>query len=203
MIAGLLAWLAAHVSGVRARWCGGPPETKARVYFANHTSHLDFVVLWASLPRHLRGRTRPVAARDYWDRGPVRRYVARTAFRALLIDRAHVSAHRNPVDAMAAALDEGESLIVFPEGTRNTGLQMQPFKSGLYHLAKKRPDVDLVPVYLDNLNRILPKGEFLPIPLLSSVTFGPPLRVGEDEGRNAFLARARNAVQELRDRWMR
>jgi 1-acyl-sn-glycerol-3-phosphate acyltransferase len=74
------------------------------------------------------------------------------------------------------------------------------FKSGLYYLAKKRPDLELIPVYIDNMNRILPRGEFLPVPLLSSITFGPPMWLEAGETKNEFLERARKAVLKLRER---
>jgi 1-acyl-sn-glycerol-3-phosphate acyltransferase len=169
-----------------------------RVYFANHTSHLDAIVLWASLPSELRHITRPVAAKDYWEKGFVRRYMART-FNALLIDRRVIKVHQSPVDLMLREIGEQQSLIVFPEGSRNPEAEIGEFKSGLYYLAKKRPDLELVPVHIDNLNRVLPRGEFLPVPLLSLVTFGPPIWLESGEPKAEFLERARGAVQRLKD----
>jgi 1-acyl-sn-glycerol-3-phosphate acyltransferase len=88
---------------------------------------------------------------------------------------------------------------VFPEGGRNTESEIGEFKSGLYYLAKKRPDLELVPVHIDNLNRVLPRGEFLPVPLLSLVTFGPPLWLESGEPKSGFLERARESVRRLKD----
>jgi 1-acyl-sn-glycerol-3-phosphate acyltransferase len=88
-------------------------------------------------------------------------------------------------------------LIIFPEGTRGSSGEIGPFKSGLDYLARQRPDVDLVPVHLHNLQRIMPKGEFLPVPQLSCVCFGAPLPRLEGEPKAAFLARAREAVERL------
>ena len=90
------------------------------------------------------------------------------------------------------------SVILFPEGTRGSGDEPARFKSGLYYIAKARPTLELVPVYLENLGRILPKGEFLPVPLLATATFGSPLRLVEGESRDAFLERARAAIIALR-----
>src|SRR5262249_31779262 len=169
-----------------------------RVYFANHTSNLDALIVWTSLPAPLRARTRPVAAQDYWSADKLRHSIATKIFNAVLIERKKVTARNNPLDLLLAALDEKFSLIIFPEGGRHDGVEAGPFKSGLYHLGAKRPSVDLVPVYIDNANRILPKGEILPVPLLSSVSFGASLRVNEDEAKQDFLERARTAVNGLR-----
>jgi 1-acyl-sn-glycerol-3-phosphate acyltransferase len=194
MIAGALAAGVRLFTGVQARWLGCAPDATQRVYFANHTSNMDFLVLWSVLPTAARLRTRPVAASDYWRGGRLRLYLADEVFRGVLIERDKVTRANNPMEQLIAVLKGGESLIIFPEGGRTAEPEMRPFKSGLYHMAKAMPDIDLVPVYLDNANRVLPKGEFLPIPLLCSVNFGAPLRLLADESRDAFLTRARAAV---------
>lgn len=197
------AWL---LTGATARWVGVAPEPVQRVYYANHSSHLDFVVLWSALPRTLRERTRPVAGADYWTKSAVRRYLAGKVFRAVLIprraegelSRAEVLASaKAAVAATAAALDGGDSIILFPEGTRGPGGMPQPFKSGIYHLCLERPGIELVPVWLDHLSRVLPKGEFAPVPLAATATFGAPLRLAAGEERDAFLARAHAALVAL------
>jgi 1-acyl-sn-glycerol-3-phosphate acyltransferase len=210
MVAALIVGLARLLSGSQARWVGCEPSLRQRVYFANHSSHLDFVVLWAALPGPVRRLTRPVAARDYWEPNAFKRYLAVHVFNAGLVTRglegrggdhaAAVAAARRSVEEAAAALGDRYSLILFPEGTRGAGAEVGPFKSGLYHLARLRPDVELVPAYLENLNRILPKGEVLPVPLMGSVSFGAPLSLGADEPRDAFLTRARAALVELKPR---
>jgi 1-acyl-sn-glycerol-3-phosphate acyltransferase len=198
MTSTLLAVIARILSGASVRWIDSQPDTRQRVYFANHTSHLDSIVLWSTLPQAVRALTRPVAAKDYWEKGAVRRYMART-FNALLIDRTDIKVHQSPVDLMLREIGHDQSLIVFPEGSRNTESEIQEFKSGLYYLAKKRPDLELVPVHIDNLNRVLPRGEFLPVPLLSLVTFGPPMWLEQGEPKVDFLERARTSVRRLRD----
>lgn len=197
MIAALLAGVARVISGATVRWSGCAPDTRSRVYFANHTSHFDFLVLWSALPGEVRAVTRPVAAKDYWEAGRLRRYFATRVFRAVLIDRRHLADEDDPVEVMLTAMGDRHSLILFPEGTRGTSGEVGPFRGGLYDLALLRPQAELVPVYIENLNRILPKGEFLPLPLMSSVTFGPVLRVGVGETKAAFLERARGAILSL------
>ncbi len=194
----VLSVTARLLSGASVRWIDCQPDECQRVYFANHTSHLDAIVVWSALPRNLRALTRPVAAKDYWVRGWVRRYLAKT-FNALLIDRREIKVHQSPVDLMIREIGEKYSLIVFPEGGRSSGEEIGEFKSGLYYLCKKRPDLEVVPVHIDNLNRVLPRGEFLPVPLLSCVSFGPPLWLEAGEPKADFLKRAREAVVRLKE----
>ena len=164
VIGSALAGLSRLVTGATVVWHCDPRREGPRIYFGNHSSHLDFMLIWSALPTGLRRGARPVAGRDYWENGPVRRYLAAQVFHAVLIDRAgegvrcDPTAARASIERMAAELDAGHSLIVFPEGTRARDGDVGPFKSGLFHLARTRPDAELVPVYLENLNRILPKG---------------------------------------------
>lgn len=198
-IAACVAALARLASGPSVRCAEDGPCRGQCIFFANHGSHLDFVVLWAVLPDDLRARTRPVAARDYWESSRLRQYMATRVFRAVLVDRAGGSLGqlRTQMDQLIAALDGGDSLIIFPEGTRGSSGGIGPFKSGLDYLARQRPNIDLVPVHLHNLQRIMPKGEFLPVPQLSCISFGAPLRLRDGEPKAAFLARAREAVASL------
>ncbi|MBI4179155.1 1-acyl-sn-glycerol-3-phosphate acyltransferase [bacterium] len=204
-VALIFVGLARLISGAQARWVGCEPSTRQRIYFANHTSHLDFAVLWSALPREVRALTRPVAGRDYWERTALRRYLAVSVFHAVLVDRGgppdrapRLAAAQRTVALAAAALGTRHSLIIFPEGTRGSGEHVAPFKAGLYHLCLLRSDVELVPAWLENLNRVLPKGEILPVPVLGSVTFGPPLRLKPGEPKDEFLERTRRALLGLR-----
>ena len=183
--------------GAHARWMGSLPRDTTRIYFANHGSHLDTLVLWGALPGWLRRLTRPVAAKDYWGKPGIRRWFAHNVFNALLIDRTRSNADEDPLAPLHDALDKGDSLILFPEGTRGTERLPAPFKSGLYHLAMRHPDVELVPVYLENLYRSMPKGAHIPVPLTCAVRFGPPLLRVPNEDKAAFLERARDAVIQL------
>jgi len=197
MRARLLITAVKLISGASPRWLGSRPDVRQRIYFANHTSNLDALVLWVSLPHAVREVTSPVAARDYWAANAIRQFIATKIFNAVLIERKKVTAHENPMDDMLAALENKYSLIIFPEGGRSLDAEMKPFKSGLYHLAKKRPDIELIPTHIDNANRILPKGEVLPVPLLCCISFGAPMQIAEGENKVAFLERARNAVNQL------
>ena len=196
----LLAALARILSGLSIRWVGCRPEVRQRVYYANHTSHLDFLVLWSALPREVRAFTRPVAAKDYWEVGRTRRYLAAGLFNAILVQRGNISVEgrARQLDLLLEALGDRYSLIMFPEGTRGTGSEIAPFKSGIYHLSLRKPDLELVPVYMHNLGRILPKGECIPVPMLSRIDFGAPIRVLDGEPKETFLGRAREALGSLK-----
>ena len=186
------------ITGAQARWIGCAPVPEKRVYFGNHASHADFVLIWASLPPQLRRITRPVAGADYWEKGPVRRYLIHDVLNGVLVDRGNPASHDAPIARMTSALDGGDSLILFPEGTRNTTEEtLLPFKSGLYRVASARPDVELVPVWMENQGRVLPKGETIPVPLLCSINFGEPQKLVPGETKMDFLARARGALLEL------
>jgi len=203
MIGQVLASACRAISGARIEWRCDPHAGLQRIYFGNHTSHLDFIVIWSALPPRLRPHVRPVAGYDYWAQGAVRRYLAGEVFRAVLIERGQAGrsdaegAARASIDRIARDMGAADSVIVFPEGTRSATGTLGAFKSGLYHLSRARPDAQLIPVHLENLNRILPKGEALPVPMLSRVTFGAPLSSTSDEPKDRFLARARNAVLQL------
>jgi 1-acyl-sn-glycerol-3-phosphate acyltransferase len=200
----LIIGAAGLLTGVRAIWSGTTPKAEQTLYFANHTSHGDFVLLWATLPPDLRALTRPVAGQDYWMASKVRQFIGADVFNALMIRRDGSGQGDNPVEQMKEALDGGDSLIMFPEGTRNTGDEiLLPLKSGLFHLARACPNVRLVPVWIENLKRVLPKGTLVPIPLACTVRFGTPIVLAEDEDKNTFIARARAAMLDLRPEYDR
>ncbi len=193
-----ISLFARFITAPRAIWQGIEPVRRQRVYFANHSSNGDFVLIWTVLPQPLRRQTRPVAALEYWLTSPLRAFIGRDVFNAVLIDRRPEARTADPVAQMVEALDQGSSLILFPEGQRNsTDAPILPFKSGLYHLARARPDVDLVPVWIANLNKVMPKGEIIPVPLICTLTFGAALHLSPDEPKEVFLERAANALLSL------
>ncbi|MBB4219523.1 lysophospholipid acyltransferase family protein [Variovorax guangxiensis] len=291
MLAKLTGWLLLGIvrllTGAQARWYGCPPKAEQRIYFANHQSHADLVMIWAALPEELRSITRPIAARDYWANTPVKRWITTEVFNAVYVERQAAAAPAavpaapatpaapeaappapaarplderiepsmepllplappappveaasgaqgqldlpeppapppapspeppppaapepaptaaapasDPLAPLVEALRSGDSIIIFPEGTRGHTGEPQKFKSGLYTLATMFPEVVLVPAWIDNVQRVMPKGEIVPVPILCSVTFGAPVRVEEGEERRPFLDRARAAVIALRD----
>ncbi|RST54469.1 lysophospholipid acyltransferase family protein [Variovorax sp. MHTC-1] len=235
------------LTGAQARWWGCPPKAEQRIYFANHQSHLDLVMIWAALPEELRSITRPIAARDYWATSPFKRWITTEVFNAIYVERGGSAPVPPPAAAPAPseeriepsfdavvqtelplsppvvetmeptapvvpgsaealaplqplieALQSGDSIIIFPEGTRGHTGEPQKFKSGLFTLAQMFPEVVLVPAWIDNVQRVMPKGEVVPVPILCSVTFGEPVRLEEGEERRPFLDRAREAVVALR-----
>lgn len=195
----LLSFIARLITGTQGHWKGCPPTAQQRIYFANHQSHLDWMLIWAALPKDLRATTRPIAAKDYWTATPFKHWLTREVFRAVYVARQRTD-DQDPLEPLAVALANGDSLVIFPEGTRSNKGEPQPFKSGLYHLAQQFPDVQLVPAWIDNVQRVMPKGEVVPVPILCSVTFGAPIHLEAGEDKTAFLARARAAVIALRPR---
>lgn len=197
LVAGFINGVARAVTGTRALWRGCAPEPVQRVYFGNHSSHADFILIWSSLPPAIRKPTRPVAGADYWDRSGLRGYLIHRVFRGVLVHRERSASSVDPIAVMVGVLDEGASLIIFPEGTRNLREGLLPFKSGIFRLAQARPQIEFVPVWLDNLQRVMPKGKLLPLPILCTVTFGAPIKLRGGESCEDFLARARDALLDL------
>ncbi len=193
----LLAFVARLVTGAQGHWQGCPPKAEQRIYFANHQSHLDWVLIWAALPRELRAVTRPIAARDYWTATPFKQWITTAVFNAVYVSRTRTE-DQDPLEPLVEALRNGDSLVIFPEGTRSNKGEPQPFKSGLFHLAEQFPDVTLVPAWIDNVQRVMPKGEVVPVPILCTVTFGTPVQLQPGEDKRSFLSRARAAVLSAR-----
>ena len=193
----LIAFIARLITGAQGHWKGCAPKAEQRIYFANHQSHLDWVLIWAALPSELRATTRPIAARDYWTGTPFKHWLTREVFNAVYVNRQRTD-DQDPLEPLQDALRNGDSLVIFPEGTRSNKGEPQPFKSGLFHLAGQFPEAQLIPAWIDNVQRVMPKGEVVPVPILCTVTFGAPLQLQPGEDKRSFLARARHAVLDLR-----
>lgn len=191
----LLAFIARLITGAQGHWKGCPPKAEQRIYFANHQSHFDWVLIWAALPRDLRAGTRPIAARDYWTKTRFKQWLTTEVFHAVYVSRQRSEDEdEDPLEPLLEALERGDSLVIFPEGTRSNRDEPMPFKSGLYHLAELHPEVPLVPTWIDNVQRVMPKGEVVPVPVLCTVTFGAPIQLQPGEDKRDFLDRARAAV---------
>ena len=198
----LMSWLVLALirvlTGAQARWLGCPPMAEQRNYFANHQSHADLILIWAALPRELRSIVRPIAAKDYWTASPFKRWITTAVFNAVYVSRER-TAGEDPLEPLSEALEQGDSIILFPEGTRGHAEEPAAFKAGLYNLTQRFPNVVLVPTWINNVQRVMPKGEVVPVPVLCSVTFGAPIKLEAHEERRAFLDRARASVVALRD----
>ncbi|MFO1327248.1 MAG: lysophospholipid acyltransferase family protein [Rubrivivax sp.] len=195
----LISFVARLITGAQGHWKGCAPKAEQRIYFANHQSHLDWVLIWAALPSELRASTRPIAARDYWTNSPFKHWLTREVFNAVYVSRQRTD-DQDPLEPLQDALNSGDSLVIFPEGTRSNQGDPMPFKSGLFHLAEQFPEVQLIPAWIDNVQRVMPKGEVVPVPILCTVTFGAPMQLQAGEDKRAFLGRARDAVLALRPR---
>ena len=193
----LLSSVARLITGAQGHWKGCPPKAEQRIYFANHQSHLDWVLIWAALPSELRSVTRPIAAKDYWTSSPLKHWITREVFNAVYVNRTRTD-DQDPLEPLIDALRNGDSLVIFPEGTRSNKGLPQAFKSGLFHLAEQFPGVQLIPTWIDNVQRVMPKGEVVPVPILCTVTFGAPVQVQPDEDKRTFLQRTRDAVVALK-----
>ena len=197
LMGSLLVGVARLITGTQGHWKGCPPMAEQRIYFANHQSHFDWVLIWAALPHELRAVTRPIAAQDYWTASRFKRWLTSEVFHAVYVARQRTD-DQDPLEPLLEALAHGDSLVIFPEGTRSNRGDPQPFKSGLFHLSEAFPQAQLIPTWIDNVQRVMPKGEVVPVPILCTVTFGAPLARIDGEDKQAFLVRARQAVVDLR-----
>ena len=167
------------------------------VLVANHSSHLDTVSLLNLFPLGRLRRVRPCAASDYFERDRLVSWFSHTFFNILSIARTDIRRGDNPVTLMREALARGESLLFFPEGTRGTANALGPLRPGIAHLIEEVPGLRVVPAYLENMGRALPKGEMLPVPFFCEVRLGAPRSLSGT--REQILADLRAAIEGLRD----
>ena len=183
--------------GLRVRGREHLPERGPFILVANHSSHLDTISLLSLFPLSQLRDVRPVAAADYFERNRLTSIFTKTLFNILPIARANITPENNPLRRMREAIESGQSLIIFPEGTRGSSEDMAPFRSGVAHLLEKARDVTVVPAYLVNMGRSLPKGEFIPVPFFCEIRLGAPRKI---EGSRQEITRSLEAaVRELKE----
>lgn len=171
------------------------PSRGPAVIIANHNSHLDTLVLMSLLPLGMLPRLRPVAAMDYFLRNPLLAWFARHIIGIIPLRRSVKAGHDDPLAEVIAALDAGEVLILFPEGSRGEPERLGQFKSGIAHIVQRRSQVPVVPVYLHGLGMALPKGELVLVPFFCDVFVGEPL-LWQGE-RRAFMEGVESRMGEL------
>lgn len=162
----------ALVMGLRVENRAGLPARGPAIVVANHNSHLDTLTLMALMPCRALGSVRPVAAADHFSSG-IGGAVARHLLRAILIRRTG-RAGADVLDPVVAALDRGEILILFPEGSRGEAEVMAPFKRGIAHIVRRRPEVPVIPVHLHGMGRCLPRASALFVPFTCTAAVGAP-----------------------------
>ncbi|MBH9552373.1 lysophospholipid acyltransferase family protein [Inhella gelatinilytica] len=194
----LLGFVARAITGAQGHWLGCPPSSEQRIYIANHQSHFDLVLIWAALPSELRPRVRAIAARDYWTKSRFKTWLTTDVFNTVYVSRTRSNPDEDPLEPLIEALHAGDSLLIFPEGTRSALGEPLPFKSGIYHLAEQFPEVKIIPTWIDNVQRVMPKGEVVPVPILCTVTFGTPTQIQPDEDKKSFLERTRSEMMALK-----
>lgn len=184
--------------GLRVRGREHLAKSDRFILIANHSSHLDTISLLSLFPLKRLRRIRPVAAADYFERNALVSLLTKTLFNILPIARKNITPESNPLRRMREAIEAGESIIIFPEGTRGSGPEMGAFRSGVAHLIEKIPGVPVVPAYLVNMGRSLPKGEFIPVPFFCEIRIGAPrvLQGNRQEITRALEAAVRELAEE-------
>lgn len=172
---GICHWFLKLVVGVEFTDCQFLKKEKQFIILANHNSHLDTLSLLSSLPGSLLWRVKPVAAEDYFGKTRFQASLSNYFINTLLIRRkGEKDSEHDPLKKMLAAIDEGYSLILFPEGTRGKPEQMGQIKSGIARILSQRPHVKYIPVFMTGMGRSLPKGELIILPYKSSIFYGTP-----------------------------
>jgi 1-acyl-sn-glycerol-3-phosphate acyltransferase len=171
------------------------PRDGPAVLAGNHNSNLDALALMSLMSLRLLPKLRPVAAMDYFYTSGLRAWFANNIIGIIPVKRGSGKEGGNPLQLAEEALDRGEILVLFPEGTRGEPEKLQAFKKGIGHLARARPKVPVVPIFMYGLGKALPKGSALFVPFNVSVTVGEAL-YGK-ASHDAFVASLEQAMTTL------
>jgi 1-acyl-sn-glycerol-3-phosphate acyltransferase len=195
LLSGIFEQIVAFYLRPRVSGAENLPLRGAFMLAANHASHADTAVIYASVPRALRRRLLAAAAQDYFFEGGLRQYLARALFNAIPVDRESAK-RRDPLRHVVRALREGYGVLIYPEGTRSRDGRIGPFRSGIGRLAAQFPDAPVIPALLEGTSEVMPKGRPVPLPHRVCVTFGAPLRLEADRTQKATWQAAANQVRE-------
>ena len=169
---------------------------KQFIIIANHNSHMDTMAIMSAIPSRYIHRVHPIAARDFFGGSLFKKFLMRYLVNATLIKRDRTDPENDPIDSMDKMLKKSRSLILYPEGSRGIPGVMSNFKKGLGYLIQRNPDVDVIPVYLDNVYKTLPKGKKLILPYNCSINFGEPIKFNSYELED-ILESSEKAINKL------
>ncbi len=171
---GIVPFILKPLTGVKYKHSEVLTEAKQFIIIANHNSHIDTLALMSAMPKHKITEIKPVAASDYFGKNKIRGFLTKAFTNALLIPRSCAlrNKEKNPFAIMMKAINEGQSLIIYPEGSRGKANEMQEFKNGIGHVLLKYPHLAYIPTYIENTGHVLPKDRIIPMPFNCKVVFG-------------------------------
>lgn len=171
------------------------PRMGPAIICANHNSHLDTLVLMTIFPWQLLAKLRPVAAAEYFLKNPLLAWFALQIIGIIPLERNKSRQTEHPLAKCSEALELGEMLIIYPEGSRGEPESIASFQSGIAHLAKRHPDVPIYPVFIYGLGKVLPKGEKVLVPFFCDVAIGEP--IFWSGSKQVFMDSLHHHMQEL------
>lgn len=171
------------------------PEVGPAIVVANHNSHLDAIVLMTLFGMTRLERVHPVAAADYFLKNRWLAWFSTEIIGIHALERNTVGVRSDPLAGICDGLDRGDILILFPEGSRGEPEQIAEFRTGIAHLAKRYPQVPVVPVFLHGLGKVLPRGEGLLVPFFVDVFVGEP--VGWTGKRDEYMEALQDRFEAL------